>query len=878
MRLKFVSMLLSFGAACWMLATCPLSAHAAPAPDQKPAASSAARDAAPQCPWVRSKAPIAQRVDQLLGAMTLGEKIQELHGMDNTAYAGELPAIPRLCIPSLTLLDGPAGVGDGLMGVTQLPAPVALAASWDRNLARQYGAVVGEEQWGKGVEIDLGPTVNIVRDPRWGRAFETYSEDPYLSAQVGAGYIEGLQKTGVMAEVKHWALYNNETNRNTPLDDVIVNERTMQEIYLPQFGSIIHQADPASIMCSYASVNGVTACQDPFLLNRVLRDQFHFDGFVVSDWGATHSTVASARAGLNMEMPGGAYYGDALKQAVASGVVPASTINQLVRPILAKMFEFDLFTRRPTGTPYSMVTTSAHAETGEKIAEAGAVLLKNEDQVLPLSTAKIHSIAVIGADAGADAMTAGGGSAQVTADSIVTPFEGIRERAGQPIEVKYAQGNKPFDGPPLIPARYLTPASGEGHGLTEKIYSNRSIAGAPVLSRTASRLIFQFQSWGRPPAAGLKPGNWSAKFTGTLRPPVSGEYTFSLTGSGTAQLTIAGEKLVPLQPLSDYAETGSIRLTAGQAVPIELDYQATAQGSPLRLGWQTPLPGFTGPREQALVAQAVALAKSSDVAIVFASKFESEGSDLDNIDLPGDQNRLIAEVAQANPNTIVVLNTGSAVTMPWFSKVKGVIEAWYPGQDDGKAIAALVFGDVNPSGKLPVTFPKELADVPASTPGRWPGVDGRVHYSEGLNVGYRWYESRHIAPMFAFGSGLSYTTFAFSHLKVAPERISSSGTVTVTTDIANTGQRSGADVVELYVGDPASTGEPPQQLKGFKKVFLKPGQTRQVTFSLPAHAFATWSKSRPGWTVAGGDYQILVGDSSVNLPEHASVHVSGRQE
>lgn len=881
MKLKLLYSLFGTGVATLGLAACSpatpgSSAKAGGADGHKTAA---AVVMAKSCPWVTSKAPVAERVDQLLGKMTLDQKLQELHGTGQGPYAGTVPAIPSLCIPSLTLEDGPGGAGDGFRGVTQLPAPVALAATWDPDLAEQYGAVIGAEQWGKGVKVDLGPTINIVRDPRWGRAFESYGEDPYLNGHIGAGYVKGVQSKGVMAEVKHWAIYNQETYRNTPLDHVDIDERTMQELYLPSFRIIIEQARPASIMCSYVYVNGVDACQDPLLLTKILRGQLHYKGFVVSDWDATHSTVPSAKAGLNIEMPEGQYYGQPLKKAVKSGKVSTAMIDNLVRPILAEMFRFHLFTRTPTGTPHAVVTTPAHVTAAKKIAQASAVLLKNAGHVLPLSTSKVRSIAVIGADAGSNAMTVGGGSARVNADSIVTPFEGIAKRAGKQVMVKYAQGNVPVGLPPVVPARYLTPASGGGHGLTEQMYANTTLSGTPVVSRRLTRL--EYYLWEKTPAAKLKAGHWSAQLTGTLRPPVDGSYTFSLTSAGRARLFVDGKVVIDRQPFATNTKTGSIKLTAGHPVDIKLIYYAASTPSwmgivkpTLRLGWRVPVRGNVWPRKKALLEQAVKLAKSSDVAIVFASKFGTEGSDLHNIRLPDDENRLIAAVAAVNPNTVVVLNTGSAVTMPWLSKVRGVIEAWYPGQEDGNAIAALLFGDVNPSGKLPVTFPKSLADVPASTQARWPGVDGKVHYSEGLNVGYRWYDAKHIKPLFPFGYGLSYTTFTFSHLTVTPRQITPSGTVKVMVDITNTGHREGADVVQLYVGDPAGTGEPPKQLKGFRKVFLKPGQTRRVSFNVPAHAFATWHSDTHDWQVAEGNYRILVGDSSVHLPEQGTAHVS----
>ncbi|HEX7339299.1 MAG TPA: glycoside hydrolase family 3 C-terminal domain-containing protein [Rhodanobacteraceae bacterium] len=883
MKTSFVYVPLGMSLMAVALAAC--SSPSNTATDQKSApASQVEATVAGQCPWVKSKAPIAQRVDQLLGRMTLDQKLKELHGgqgFNSRGYAGELPGIPSLCIPALTFQDGPGGAGDGFNDVTQLPAPVALAATWDTQLAKQYGAVVGAEQWGKGAMVDLGPTINIVRDPRWGRAFESYSEDPFLSGYIGAGYVNGVQSQGVMAEIKHWAVYNQETFRNTPLDDLQVSERALQELYFPAFRIAIERSHPASAMCSYSYFDGVAACADHDFMTKVLRNQFHFDGFVVSDWGGTHSTLASVKAGLNVEMPNGKYYGKALKEAVQSGKVSEATVDDLLRPIFTKMFEFNLFTRQPKGTKDSPVATPAHAKVATKVAEDGMVLLKNAGYVLPLS-GKVHSIAVIGSGASASAITSGGGSAHVNANAVLTPLEGIIKRAGGEVSVHYAQGDVPEGLPAAIPSRYLTPESGHGHGLTRRLYNNPMRSGKPVSTQDTTKLTYNL--FMKTPGAGLEARKWSAKFTGTLMPPVSGRYTFSLTSGGFGRLLIDGKTVVNRPMFALDTNAGTIELKAGQKVSIEIDYSAPMLPSlsgilqpSMRLGWKVPVSGDVWPRALALQQQAVKAAKASDVALVFVSKFETEGVDLDNIRLSDDQNHLIEAVAKANPNTIVVLNTGSAVTMPWIGKVRGVIEAWYPGQEYGKAIASILFGDTNPSGKLPVTFPVHQADVPASTQAQWPGMDGKVAYSEGLKVGYRWYDAKHVKPLFPFGYGLSYTSFKLGNIKVSPQRITSSGKVTVTVDLTNTGKRAGAEVAQLYVGHPASAGEPPKQLRAFDKVFLKPGQTRQVSLNVPARAFAVWNEGMHAWQVADGSYKIWVGNSSAHLPLEAQVRVVGGQ-
>ncbi|WP_405786084.1 glycoside hydrolase family 3 C-terminal domain-containing protein [Streptomyces sp. NBC_00138] len=651
-----------------------------------------------------------------MAQMTNAQKVSILHGNNNASpYIGNITGIPSLCIPNIGLQDGPSGVGDGLDGATQMPAGNASAATWDNALEQQYGSAIGAEFAGKGVQVALGPTANIVRDPRWGRSFEAFSEDPFLSGQMAAADIRGIQSQGVMAELKHVAVYNIEH----PAGTVIVDKRTMQEIYLPAFQAAIQQSTPASVMCGYSIVNNVPACQNPDLLNTALYQQAGFGGFVTSDWGGTHATAESANAGLTVEMPNGYFYADFLAQAVANGTVSQATLDTMVSRLLTQFFAFGLFDKAPSGSRDAVVTTPAHVAVALKGAEEGTVLLKNNG-ILPLSTSSTHSIAVIGWDGGAGVQTIGGGSATVRTNASVWPITGLQNR---------------------------------------------------------------------------------------------------VAGTGTT-----------------------------------VQYNDATN-----------------------LSSAVTLAKSSDVAIVFASdNYGNEEHDSANLDLPNNgnstvsQNDMIAQVAAANPHTIVVLNNNSAINMPWLNQVAGVFEAFYPGQQFGTAIAELIFGDVNPSGKLPVTFPKSLADVPANTAAQWPGTNGQVQYSEALNVGYRWYDAKNITPLFPFGFGLSYTSFSFSNLQVGAL---SGGNATVQVTVTNTGSKAGTDVAQLYVGDPASTGEPVHQLRGYQRVTLNPGQAQTLTFTVSTHDLAYWNTGSNNWTTAAGNYQILLGDSSRNLPLTGTLNV-----
>ncbi|MDE3129910.1 MAG: glycoside hydrolase family 3 C-terminal domain-containing protein, partial [Acidobacteriota bacterium] len=695
-----------------------------------------ARAASSSCPWLDQSLAIGKRVNMLLSQMSLAQKVAEMYIYQPTStgpyagYEGFVPSQPALCIPSLVEQDGPQGVAYGATGVTQLPAEVSLASAWDPTLAYQYGVVNGQEHRAKGIAMVLGPGVNIQRDPRWGRNFENFSEDPFLTSALGTANIEGIQSQGVMADVKHFVTYNQETNRNTLNDNTIVSTRALHEMYLPPFYDAITQAHVASIMCAYPLLNGVYSCQNPSLLTGLLFDRLAFQGFVRSDSGANPSTVDSVNAGLDQDR--GSYYWDngQLEAAVADGEVRSSTITQAVRRILTQMFQFNLFNNPPTGNLSTPAGTSAGNGLARNVAQRGTVLLKNTGSILPLSTATTKSIAVIGPDGTTAPQTAGGGSSRVTAASVISPLTGITSRAGSAATVTSYSGTDP--------------------------------------------------------------------------------------------------------------------------------------------------------------TQAAAAAQQAQVAIVFASYYESEGSDLANISLPNGQDAMIQAVAAANPNTIVVLNTGGPVLMPWLNSVKAVLEAWYPGQNDGAAIASVLFGDINPSGHLPETFPTSLSQIPTASPSQFPGVSGKVAYSEGLAVGYRWYDAQHVTPLFPFGYGLSYTSFRFSHLTVTPKSLinSSSGPdaqvgqgarlARVSATITNTGKVRGSDVVQLYVGDPTAAGEPPRQLEGFRRVTLLPHQSRTVTFAVTGHELSYFNTGADGWTLPAGRFSLYVGDSSAlgSLPLRGKLTVT----
>jgi beta-glucosidase len=770
------------------------------------AAKGAASQSSTSCPWVTSRAPVAQRVAQLMGQMTLADKISMVEGHGTTnPYVFYTPAIPALCIPAVGLEDGPAGVADGMTGVTQLPAGVALAATWDPSLAQQYGTVIGAEEAGKGASANLGPTVNIDRDPRWGRSFEALSEDPYLNSALDVPEIDGIQSQDVEDQVKHYAAYNQETYRNTPADDVIVSTRAEQEIYLPSFYNAITKADAASVMCSYSYINGNAACNNSDLETGVLRDQWNFQGFVMSDYGALHGTDG-ALDGTDQEQPFNTNFGAPLQTDIQNGTYPVSVINSMIAPVLTQMFKFNLFSQPRTGSTSATVTTPAHQALANEVAETGTTLLKNDNQTLPLGNS--GSVVVIGPSASASPTYAGGGSAYVIPSSSVTPLAGIQ---AQDRSATYTQGLPTDTSLPAIPSADLSPA-----------YAATPFGGS---------------------------------YKGTLTAPETGTYVLALTNScgcyTSTYLSLNGTNLLDdpgTPPVSTYSV--AVSLTKGQTYSIAISGDSSA------LLWGTPSALAPG------IASAVAAAKAASTAVVVVSDdTESEATDRPSLNLPSAQDELIEAVAAANPHTVVVINAGAPVAMPWLNQVAAVVDAWYPGQTSGTALASVLFGQTDPGGHLPVTFPTSLSQVPASTTAEFPGNGTTVQYSEGIDVGYRWYDTQNSAPLFPFGFGLSYTTFGYSDLRVSG---STDGTqdVRVSATVTNTGKVSGSDVAQLYLGDPAASGEPPRQLEGFQRVTLAPGASATVSFTITPQDMSWWSDSANGWTQTAGQYAVYVGDSS----------------
>jgi beta-glucosidase len=844
-----------------VIAAAGLSASAQAAP-----AVAGARADVPGQPWRNPDQPAQARASELLAALSTDQKVQ--------LALGNFAALASFGVPALNADDGPDGLRNP--GTTAMPSGQALAATFDRALAYAYGQVVGSEARGEGFNEWLGPAVDIARTPLAGRQPEAEGEDPFLAGNTAAQVVLGAQGQDIIATLKHYTAYNQDFGRigfenapsqfaRGPAVNVTVSERALQEIYEAPFRTAVQQGHLDSVMCSYNQINGLPSCQNPTTLGD-LKQGGGLGGFVVPDFGfAVRDPVAAAVAGVDLPaLPGGGS-GGLTAADFTSGQISASRLDDIDQRILYAIFDSGVFDHPLPATPATEVSTPAHQQVAAQVAEAGMVLLKNDRQALPLS-GKTRSIAVIG-PSGGDAVFTTGGSAGVplAAGQAVTPLAGITARAASAgIQVTAAQGSAgDVAAPALVPSAALTPASGAGPGLLGTYWSNGDFSGAPVLTRADPTVDLS--------AAPAETGAlWSARWTGTLTPAETGLYRFSLAESGIATLKIAGQTFGPAYREATqfivgphYDLQGTVRLTAGTPVPVEIDYSSISGlfSQEIHFGWQPP--------SQSGIPAAVAAARAADVAIVFANDAQGEGMDRTSLSLPGDQDQLIEAVAAASKHTIVVLNTGGPVLMPWLRSVDGVVEAWYPGQAFGTAIAAVLFGDASPGGRLPVTFPASGTQGPApvTQPQHYPGVNGTESYAEGLDVGYRWYDATGQQPLFPFGYGLSYEHFAVSEVHAAYDP---RGGATVAATVTNTSSRSGPATLELYLQAPPAAQEPPKQLKGYSNVDLAPGQSKLVLFHLSPGDLSYYNTGSGKFTVAPGRYTVLVGTSSTELSHAAS--------
>jgi beta-glucosidase len=805
-----------------------------------------------------------QRVEDLLGKLTLKEKVSLLAGKDRW---GTTP-VERLGIPSVIMTDGPHGVRTEPMWegrihspATSFPTGVSMASSWNTELIERVGVALAEETRALACDILLAPCVNIVRTPLAGRNFETYSEDPYLAGRIGVAYVRGVQSRNVGTSLKHYACNNQEFERMR--GDSVVDERTLREIYLPAFEAVVKETQPWTVMCAYNRINGVYASEHHTLLTEILREEWGFEGVVISDWGANHTIVESVKGGLDIEMPGPArYYGDFLVHAVNHWQIDEAVVDESARRILRMILRSGQM-GDPSALPEGSVNTPEHQALARELAEESIVVLKNEGDVLPLKDVK--RVAVIGPNA-TEARIGGGGSSYLEPPYRVSPLEGLKTKLGDGVEIGYERGCDNFVEPPVLKPEYLVPLDGEGQGLLGEYFDNPDLSGEARAKRVDRTVGY----WRLRPPEEIDADAFSVRWTGTLTVPDTGRHVFKLGGAGICRLYLDGALIVELtydQPWGPARRMGEAvgyaELAGGRAYDITIEYIKLPEVFPVIY---THFAFAPEPGRDDRIARAVELARRSDVTVIYAGMptgYDSEGHDRPDMALPGPQAELIRAVAKVNENTIVVLNCGAPVELPWIDDVPALVLAYYPGQEGGNAVANILTGDVNPSGKLSVTFPERYEDNPTYI--NYPG--GReVRYGEGIFVGYRYYDQKGVEPLFPFGFGLSYTTFQYSDLQV-PETVRPGGEpVDVSVTIANTGDCAGKEVVQLYVCDKESSlARPPKELKGFKKISLDPGESKTIDFVLDQRALSFYDPAQKRWVAEPGEFEVLVGSSSRDI-------------
>jgi beta-glucosidase len=805
------------------------------------------------------------RVESILGRMTLEEKIDLLGGVDGFFIRG----VPRLGVPRFKMADGPVGVRN-FGPATSMAGGIALSATWNPALAERVGKEIGRDARAKGVHFLLGPGVNIYRAPMNGRNFEYFGEDPFLASRIAVGYIRGVQGQGVSATVKHFMGNNSEFDRHNT--DSVIDERTMREIYLPVFEAAVKEGHVGAIMDSYNLVNGAHATQNGFLNVDVLKKEWGFKGMVMSDWTSTYDAVAAANAGLDLEMPSGVFMNQKnLLPAIEQGKVSLATVDDKVRRILRTAIAFGWLDRDQTDILIPRYNVEGR-HVALQAARESMVLLKNEGPLLPLSKHDIKSVAVIGPEA-YPAVPVGGGSARVQPFAAVSFLEALSNYLGADVPVYYNSGVPSLSEMADV-TNFSTAATGGQPGIRVEYFTNATLEGNP-----SEEHIEQHINVGRGSNVAFPEHSRSDRWTGYFRPQDAGLYDLFVESTGEdggSYRVFVDDKPVFDDWTTNKAlmDSASLQLDATpHKVVLEHHGRSGWLGTRLRMGIVRH-DGVVNPEAKLLAAKADAVI----VAVGFDPETESEGADR-TFNLPPGQDQLIREITAANRNTIVVITAGGAVNMqPWLDHVPAAFQVWYPGQEGGTALAELLFGEVNPSGRLPVSFERRWDDNPTHDSYYPPAGTKRVVYQEGLFVGYRGFDRNGTKPLFPFGYGLSYTTFAYRKLSISgPSRNKpSSWQVQVQFDLTNTGKREGAEVAQVYVGSKNSpVPRPAKELKGFEKVNLRPGETRRVTVTLDRRAFSFYDVATKQWRADAGEYEIFVGRSEGAIELQGKVTLSG---
>ena len=797
-------------------------------------------------------------INKLIQDLTLREKISLMSGF-NSWYTNK---IDRLGIPSIKMSDGPNGVrGDSNSGKSSacFPCAISIGSTWDMDLINQLGIALGEEAKVKDVDVLLGPTINIHRHPLGGRHFESFSEDPFLTGKIATEYVKGVQSQDVAACLKHFI--GNDTEYERHLVSSNIDEKTLREIYLLPFEMGIKEGNAQVVMSAYNKLNNIYCSSHKELLIDILKDEWGFDGYVVSDWGAALETEENAKGGLDLEMPGpGNVWGDQLFTAVSEGKVEEELIDDKVRRIL-NIANFSKRFENPTNKPEQSNNSEEHRKLLKEAAASGMVLLKNND-LLPLKS-NVKNLAIIGPNA-KEAQIIGGGSASLKPHYQAHPLEAFQNKLGDHTNISYAKGCHTHKFLPRVNEGFMDDKEGflveyfEGSNFDENLLVQEHLIG---------NKFWVFEGFAKDVIAKFERPDISVRFSCAYTPDISGQHEFEIFGIGKARLFIDGEELIDnwtetspgeaFFSFSSDSKRALVNLIEGTTYQLEIRYKFEGNFPAIYIGCQAP-------DKVNLFDEALEVASAADQVILIVgtnSDWETEGNDRSDFNLPVNQNHLIEEVLRVNPNTLVVLNTGSPVKMPWADKAEAIMQTWFAGQEFGNALVDIITGEINPSGRLPTSFPKNIEDTPAFN--SYPGKDLQMNYDEKLLVGYRWYDKKNIKTLFPFGHGLSYTNFEYSDLEVD---VRATNMASCKFSVRNTGQVAGIETAQCYVSfKTIDDSEPEKTLQGFSKIALNPNDESSIEINLNSRNFSSWNVAKRSWEVRAGSYEILIGSSAENI-------------
>ena len=799
-----------------------------------------------------------KNIDQIIKTLTLDEKVSLLSGF-NSWYTNK---IEKKNIPSIKMSDGPNGVrGDSNSGKSSacFPCAISIGSTWDLSLIKDIGVALGEEAQAKDVDVLLGPTINIHRHPLGGRHFESFSEDPFLTGKIATNYVQGVQSKNVAACLKHFVGNDTEYERHSISSNI--DAQTLREIYLLPFEMGIKEGNAKVVMSAYNKLNNIFCSSHQELLIKILKEEWGFDGYVVSDWGAALETIENANGGLDLEMPGPSnVWGKALIHAVEASEVSEKLIDDKVKRILT-VAEFSNRFQKSEIRAEQAIDQPKHRLLLRKAAADGMVLLKNEGS-LPLKK-NIKKLAVIGPNA-LEAQIIGGGSASLRPHYQIHPLEAVQERLGHETEILYSKGCHTHKYLPKINEELMEEKDGF---LVEYFDGNQFDKNLILEERLTGSKFWVFEGFAKDVISKEERPDISVRFSCTYKTDISGLHEFEIFGIGKCRLLIDGNELIDNWTSMDPGEAfftfgsaskkGVINLQKGEAYQIEVQYKFEGSFPAVYIGCQAP-------DEVDIFQEALETASHADGVILIVgtnSDWETEGNDRADFNLPANQNKLIEAILEANQNTVVVINTGSPIHMPWEKKAKAIIQTWFAGQEFGNALVDVLSGEVNPSGKLPTTFPVKIEDTPAYK--NYPGKDLQMNYDEKLLVGHRWYEANSRKPLFCFGHGLSFTSFNYQNLEVTT---GSDFVVTCKFEIQNTGDISGLEIAQCYVSFASPLpGEPYKTLQGFIKEEIGANELKKVEIKLGPRNFSYWSVETNTWQIREGSYQILIGSSSENI-------------